>query len=748
MQHYRHYRHYRLSVVGRNRSAILLHLALAVLLVGGWTAVALGLPVQAMSIVAEDETEDAPADETEDAPADESEDAPADESEDAPADDREEALTEEEEEALTEEEEEALTEEEEDAFTEDEEDAFTEDEEDAFTEDEEDAFTEDKEDAFTEDEEGAFTEDEEGAATAEEVGVEVENAVTATLSLDIAAEIGAEVSGSSVNATASGLLPGSRAILLVFSSPQVIGEATADADGNLSMSATLPSDLPPGEHTVVLQAVDVSGAATELATGISISEDGTLSAVTSDVSTKGLAIPVISSNPKVPAYPAVVPLDAPAAVAAISVAALTIATVAGVGAGIGGGSGRPIDVAGVSKGPSGEGVDIAVRSRIDDIDEFDAPDLPVRSAAVLALAGVGGSVAKFSPLLSRTLNDAAPVRAFAGGFSLILPLAALLLGIFAAISVGGRAEPAILALMIPLLVIGVLDAFAGLIGALAFAVSVAVAGGIVNASSVRTLIGVGLIMVGPGLIAGSFRDIRRRWATGPDASWERLTDLVVVPLIGAWITIVIVSALPDLGAIDFPIADQARLLGLVALIALVAKVLLEQAAARKVPARMFALSPTDVPEPGTTQQVSSTLVRTGAFLFISAAFVGNVWQLWVAALLFLLPSLLSMLAHRFKNFPALWQVIPEGVPLFAAILAFGLIVTAILSNLLGDVPDFAQMSFLWMAVPGFVLALIGLFAREPNDGDARWYNRPSMTMVYRIGGVIMLIIAIVLASRV
>jgi len=210
----------------------------------------------------------------------------------------------------------------------------------------------------------------------------------------------------------------------VFSSPQVIGEATADADGNLSMSATLPSDLPPGEHTVVLQAVDVTGAPTELATGISISEDGTLSAVTSDVSTKGLAIPVISSNPKVPAYPAVVPLEAPAAVAAISVAALTIATVAGVGAGMGGGIGRGIDVAGVDKGKDGGGIDTAVRSRHDDFDEIDVPDLPIRAGAVLALAGAGGSVAKFSPLLSRTLNDAAPIRAFAGVFSLLLPLAA------------------------------------------------------------------------------------------------------------------------------------------------------------------------------------------------------------------------------------------------------------------------------------------------------------------------------------
>lgn len=88
------------------------------------------------------------------------------------------------------------------------------------------------------------------------------------------------------------------------------------------------------------------------------------------------------------------------------------------------------------------------------------------------------------------------------------------------------------------------------------------------------------------------------------------------------------------------------------------------------------------------------------------------------------------------------------MPLFAVILAFGLIISVILENLLGDVPDFAQMTFLWMAVPGFVLAFVGMFAREPKAGDTRWYTRESMTMVYRVGGVIMLIIAVVLAARV
>jgi hypothetical protein len=264
---------------------------------------------------------------------------------------------------------------------------------------------------------------------------------------------------------------------------------------------------------------------------------------------------------------------------------------------------------------------------------------------------------------------------------------------------------------------------------------------------VRSVIGVALVIAGPGLIASSFRDIRRRRTSGSAGAWERLTDLVVVPLIGAWTTIAIVKTLPDLGGVAFPIADQAVLYGLVALLALVAKVLLEEAAARWAPARMRALTPSESAEPGTAQQLISALVRTGVFLFIAAAFVGNVWQLWVAAALFLLPGVLALIAHVFKNSPGLWQILPEGIPLFAVMLVIGLVVTAAVKSIYGDSPEFAQLSFLWMAVPGFLLALLGLSAREPRDGDVRWYMRPHMTAVYRIGGVVVLVIAVALALR-
>jgi hypothetical protein len=583
-------------------------------------------------------------------------------------------------------------------------------------------------------------------------GAEVtDSAGAASVALQISGSIGSPAAGTPISVSAQGLMPNSHAALWIFSSPLSLGESTADDAGNLTMSASIPAGLEAGTHTVVLEAVDADGAPVESATQIVIAADGTIAGITENASTDGLDIPELASDPMSPAYPVVVALDDPGFVANSAVTALTLVTVAGVGlsaaAGAGRGSVRSSVRSGGTGGPSGGGLDAAVRSRSDELDEVGEYFVRGRARLGLALAGLSGTLPRVSPLLARIVGDATPLRAFAGNLSFLLPLASLVLGILAASSVGGIAEPAAAAFMLPLMVIGVFDGLAGVIGAVAFAAVVALSGGIVGASSVRSLIGVGLVIAGPGIIASSFRDIRRIRTVGSAAAWERITDLVVVPLIGAWTTIAIVSALPSLGGAAFPIADQARLFGLVALVTLVAKVLIEEAAARWVPARMRALSPAESAEPGTAQQVISALVRTGVFLFVAAAFVGNVWQLWVAAALFLLPGILALIAHVFPNSPRLWQILPEGIPLFTVMLIIGLIVTTVVKSIRGESPDFAQMSFLWMAVPGFLLALLGLTGREPREGDVRWYMRPSMTAVYRIGGIIVLVIAVVLALR-
>jgi hypothetical protein len=238
----------------------------------------------------------------------------------------------------------------------------------------------------------------------------------------------------------------------------------------------------------------------------------------------------------VPAYPVVVPLDDPEFVASKAVTALTLVTVAGVGLGAAVGAGRSANGTGSggpsgsggSSGPSGGGIETAVRSRVDELDDANEWSAHRGARLSLALAGFSGILPRVSPLLSRIVSDAAPLRAFTGNLSFLLPLTTLLLGIFAASSVGGLAEPAAAAFLLPLMVIGVFDALAGLVGALSFTVVVAVSGGLVNASSVRSVIGVGLVIAGPGIIASSFRDIRRKRAIGSAAAGDAAQPVEVV----------------------------------------------------------------------------------------------------------------------------------------------------------------------------------------------------------------------------
>jgi hypothetical protein len=591
-------------------------------------------------------------------------------------------------------------------------------------------------------------------------------ATSNTIVITVNGAIGTKAGEVNIAVQGSGAAPGAQYSLWVFSQPQLLTSGAADAAGSFTASAQLPSSLAPGDHTVVLETTGSDGQALKSATGITIGDDGTLQGVVQGVDSSQLAVPKLSDNPKAPKYAPVAPLDNPAAVAATAVAALTVATVAGAAASAaagGGGSG------GSGGGEAGEGLEAEVRRRkssrrddragglwratfepdgnaIGDISWFyRAPGLALIDR--LSYVSTAAAASK-SPLLSRCIGDAAPLRAMFGSLSALLPIGGLILGVIAGVSVDGVAQPAAVSIMVALILIGIFDAFAGIVAALAFTLVVAVSGGIIDASSVRTLAGIGLLIVGPGIIGGSFRDIRRPSVSGSVEMWERLTDLVVVPLLGAWVTYNIVGALPGLGGSAFPIADSASLFAYVVLGGLIAKILVEDAAARWFPERMDSLTPDEPDEAPTSQRIISALLRMGVFAFISAAFVGNVWQLWVASLLFLTPALSELIGDRFPNSARLWQAIPEGVPLVTFMLIVSVIISTALVGVLGESPEYAQTMFVILAVPGFILALLGVFGREPVEGDTRWYQRPSMASLYRIGGVVVLAVTTYLALTV
>ncbi|MFM8353049.1 MAG: hypothetical protein ACKN9D_18530, partial [Actinomycetales bacterium] len=186
----------------------------------------------------------------------------------------------------------------------------------------------------------------------------------------------------------------------------------------------------------------------------------------------------------------------------------------------------------------------------------------------------------------------------------------------------------------------------------------------------------------------------------------------------------------------------------VVLVGLIAKVGLEFAAAKWFPERLATVLPKTMAQPGSAQQITSSLLRTGVFLFVSAAFVGNVWQLWVAAALFLLPNLLGLFAEQFPNSARMWSLSPGSVLKLAIILVLSWVVSTATLIAFGDSVEFAQMAFLLLAIPGFLLSLVALFGREPAPGQQPWQYRPSMTWLYRGGGVLVLVITVWLALTV
>ena len=344
-------------------------------------------------------------------------------------------------------------------------------------------------------------------------------------------------------------------------------------------------------------------------------------------------------------------------------------------------------------------------------------------------------VAKFSPLLSKLINDGAYLRAMGGIVALLLPLASIALGIMGFLNTGGLLLPPNAPILTAIAVIGIFDAFAGFAGIIVFIVGLSITAGVHTSADIRMLMGLSVVGFGPALLAGSFRGIRRNAALQFGDWWERIVDIAVAPFLGGWAMQSMISSLPSLAGIALPIADHANAIAVAVALALAARVLLEEFVAQYFPGRLNQLHPTEVPTSSNLQKCLALAVRGCLFYFVAGAFIGHNWQLTVGTILFIVPSYLALIQDRLPNFPILYQILPAGLPG----LAFSLIVASatlgLLTNVLGSTPNLAKISFVMLPIPSGIMAFLGMLGREPAEGDTRWYQRESLVWVYRIGGL-------------
>ena len=132
---------------------------------------------------------------------------------------------------------------------------------------------------------------------------EIARMANAEVFVDIQANEGDQVGGTTVQVIGDGLVPGSSALAVVHSDPIEIGRISANEQGGFTSALELPSELVPGEHRVLIQAETPDG----LLTGtwfFAVDRDGSLDRVGDPVPLVATSDPIPESIPFVDEAPA------------------------------------------------------------------------------------------------------------------------------------------------------------------------------------------------------------------------------------------------------------------------------------------------------------------------------------------------------------------------------------------------------------------------------------------------------------
>jgi sugar lactone lactonase YvrE len=284
-----------------------------------------------------------------------------------------------------------------------------------------------------------------------------------------------------------------------------------------------------------------------------------------------------------------------------------------------------------------------------------------------------------TPLLSTSLGDGGYLRAMLGNVYFALPLAALVLGIFAGVSTSGLAVPPSLTLTLVLVVIGALDALSGLLALAGFAVVTLVLGNLLGAQMITAQPGeqnavytlTGLLGLGVLWFAGAQVPLRLRallaHRDGSEAlRWaQRVIDFAIIPIVGTliiWLTAWQMPTLTGDGPQELFVSIQNHLhvVKIVAFLAILARVVLQSVADHHFAERR-AIAPDATPaQRPVATAVLFWLVR-GAFAFMVLwEFLGFGWMTWAVLGLFLAIAPLGWAGRQLPQ----WTVSKFQFPLF------------------------------------------------------------------------------------
>lgn len=348
---------------------------------------------------------------------------------------------------------------------------------------------------------------------------------------------------------------------------------------------------------------------------------------------------------------------------------------------------------------------------------------------------------RFSPLLTRTVQDGNTIRAIIGSWAALLMPIGLILGIIAAVNAGGQALPPAWGIVAAIMAVAIYDAFAGFIAGFVFFLAALLTGNITNRPEFLTAIGVMVLFFAPALLASAFRPFRRLVRTQDDM-WERITDYALGTLLTFWVITKMVAAMNGLARLELPITDYGTELALMSAALLIMRVALEDIAVEHYPMRLRALH-VEIKSPSHNQKIRSLAFKIFVFFIMAAPFVGSLLNLVLGTILFAIPQITSLSLE--DNLPKKKLYLPKGVFKTVVMIFVMALVSNMIEGAFSSPAAFLKWSFVVMALPGFFLHYLDAITDTP---ETDWKTTENGRKIYRIGGVIIFVLMVLVVKGV
>jgi hypothetical protein len=348
---------------------------------------------------------------------------------------------------------------------------------------------------------------------------------------------------------------------------------------------------------------------------------------------------------------------------------------------------------------------------------------------------------RFSPLLTRTVQDGNTIRAIIGSWAGLLMPIGLILGIVAAVNTGGQALPPAWGIVALIMAVAIYDAFAGFIAGTVFFLAALLTGNITNRPEFLTAIGVMVLFFAPALLASAFRPFRRL-VRSQDDMWERITDYALGTLLTFWVITKMVAAMNGLARLELPITEYGTELALLAAGLLLFRIWLEDIAVEHYPMRLRALH-VEIKKPSQTQKIRSLVFKIFVFFIMAAPFVGSLLNLVLGTILFAIPQITALSLE--DNLPKKKLYLPKGVFKTVVMIFVMALAANMIEGAFSTPAAFLKWSFVVMALPGFILHYLDAITDAP---ETDWKTTENGRKLYRIGGVVIFVLMVLVVKGV